>query len=438
MSKNMDVANFTTKELRNLIKRCSELLEERERRVEKRKNERDAMVNHGTSDDVEMTEPPNSTKRKENEVSHKPKIRILQIDDKEINKTYEVSVPVQEVTETPTTNKENQTLENNTIEKRKNYERSVYPDETEDENTQPIVIRNHDQWNHISFEFRERKLDYTKAKHTAIGIKITPTTIADYRGMTKYLDATGFKYHTFTLKKDKPLKLCIKGIPPNYTEEDIKEDLKNQGFPINSAKILKDKNEKPLPIFLVEIDRTYKALYNITKVCNLDIKIQSYMSKSSTGQCHRCQIFGHAQSGCRADFKCLKCGEAHPTNTCEKPKTLPAKCANCAGPHPANFRGCPKNPQNIKTNKLQETSKNTLTKTTKPVSITAKAAPTHNTPTPKTTTRQTSTEPKSRDSIAIHIGELMMQFASTKHTEKQYNTFIQTTKSLINAIQVNE
>jgi len=38
----------------------------------------------------------------------------------------------------------------------------------------------------------------------------------------------------------------------------------------------------------------------------------------------------------------VKCGEEHPTGTCEKSAQVPAKCANCQGEHPVSYKGCSK------------------------------------------------------------------------------------------------
>ncbi|KAJ8917087.1 hypothetical protein NQ315_013006 [Exocentrus adspersus] len=65
-------------------------------------------------------------------------------------------------------------------------------------------------------------------------------------------------------------------------------------------------------------------------------------------QCHRCQKFGHGQSRCTAQPKCVKYGADHETGRCEKPREEPARCANCSGPHPARYRGCPKYPKPAK------------------------------------------------------------------------------------------
>jgi hypothetical protein len=54
-------------------------------------------------------------------------------------------------------------------------------------------------------------------------------------------------------------------------------------------------------------------------------------SRKRSPQCHRCQLYGHTQTGCKAKFKCSKCAGEHSTHICTKVKTIDAKCANSGG-----------------------------------------------------------------------------------------------------------
>lgn len=59
-------------------------------------------------------------------------------------------------------------------------------------------------------------------------------------------------------------------------------------------------------------------------------------------QCKRCQRFGHTKNQCFRPFRCVKCGNNHPTSTCTKPVDTDATCANCQEKHPASYKGCAK------------------------------------------------------------------------------------------------
>lgn len=123
------------------------------------------------------------------------------------------------------------------------------------------------------------------------------------------------------------------------------------------------KNKKPSPLVLIEISKNYKSIFNLKKCCGLDVIVESLKIKQETVQCHRCQLFGHAQKNCRDDFKCMKCSENHSTHLCEKPRTTPAKCANCGGEHTAKYLLCKLNPNNPNnSNKNENIESNTTQK----------------------------------------------------------------------------
>lgn len=127
------------------------------------------------------------------------------------------------------------------------------------------------------------------------------------------------------------------------------------------------KNNRPAPLMLVEVAKEYKSIYNITFCCGLSVVVEPLRPKNEIIQCRRCQLFGHSQKNCHADYKCMKCSESHSTHLCSKPKTTPAKCSNCGGEHTSKAIFCPENPNNIKNKKTAvstaETSKATPTST---------------------------------------------------------------------------
>lgn len=100
-----------------------------------------------------------------------------------------------------------------------------------------------------------------------------------------------------------------------------------------------------MPMVLVLIPRTDKAIFQITEIKQNIVRVETQRSKHMATQCHNCQLHGHSALNCRAQPKCVKCGENHHWSSCNKPKDEPAKCANCQGPHPSSYRGCPNYPK---------------------------------------------------------------------------------------------
>lgn len=205
---------------------------------------------------------------------------------------------------------------------------------------------------------KEHKINYNKAKQSDGGIKIHPTTATDYRKLVRLLEEKSFPFHTYQLPQDKQLHVVIRGIPLDATIEELESELKEKGFhPTKVIRMKMDKERRPITLILVLLPKQENAIYNMTNILGLSIKIESLRNKTTTNQCYNCQQFGHGQANCRAPPKCLKCANDHHTSTCTKENTTPAKCANCAGNHPANFSLCPKNPEHLKKNKENRPTK---------------------------------------------------------------------------------
>lgn len=326
----------------------------------------------------------------------------------------------------------------------------------------PVVLRDAGKWMKVSRHLDSKKVQYVKAKSMYDGIHITAATVADFHRLKQELDDLKIEHHFFPLRSEKPLKVVIKGIPVSVTLEEVREDLLKQGFAKGNLSRMASSTDRILPFVRMDIPRVYKCIYNLKKVCGLDVIVESYHKPKSSGQCHRCQTFGHIQPGCRAAFKCLKCAENHSTHLCRKPTTLPPKCANCAGEHVASYSGCPKNPKNTTTKtqtpgvqfrrpeppklpqrqtqnrpSLPPKQKQAAATNTRAERIPTKpaTAPKEWPPLPKqkqqrrtenTDARNTTKQTDKRDRVALYIGQLLLQYSNKKPTLKEQTTFIET------------
>jgi hypothetical protein len=124
------------------------------------------------------------------------------------------------------------------------------------------------------------------------------------------------------------------------------------GFTIRNAhRMTQGFRKTQIPLVLVDVERTSDArdIFQLPKLFGLTIQVESLRRRTTDGQCHRCQGFGHAASCCHAKPMCVRCAGDHLTADCKKPNTTdPATCANCGGPHPANYRGCPRHPKHAR------------------------------------------------------------------------------------------
>lgn len=305
----------------------------------------------------------------------------------------------------------------------------------------PIVLRDKSKWIAISKGLKQFNINYTKAQTTSEGIRVFPSTENDYRRMYKFLDEQNIFFHTYGLKSEKNLKVVLRGVIQEASEQDIIEDLNDQGYPVLKFSRMLGKDRKPAPLVLIELNKDYKSIYDLKFVCGLSIVAEPLKIKDSIIQCHRCQLFGHSQKNCHAEFKCLKCGESHSTHTCQKPKTTPAICSNCGEEHTSAYIFCKENPNNP--NLKKETQKQPSIKNAWTNPLIMNKSTSQNEPKPSTSQASSLTHPvkqqKSSDirELSHILGEMLLQFSSTNSTLSQQTEFLKNTQKIISLFKSN-
>lgn len=281
---------------------------------------------------------------------------------------------------------------------------------TEANNIPPLILREKEKWRDICNLLKTKKLNYTRATNVKDGISVTPASETDYRSMYKLFETEKFAFHTYQLRSEKLLKVVLRNVPQYITCQEIAEDLAEKNYEIEKVTRLNGRDDKPAPLVVVELDKKYKAIYNLTNCCGLAVTIESKKVHKRPIQCHRCQLYGHTQPFCHAPYKCMKCAENHSTHECKKPITTPAKCSNCLGEHTANNPTCPSYPSKNKTN---------LAQPSKSYSNVIK----HNQPLP---------QPQSSDSFAATLGNMLITLYSCNPSQEQVNNFIKHSQTLYN------
>lgn len=86
------------------------------------------------------------------------------------------------------------------------------------------------------------------------------------------------------------------------------------------------------------------------------IKVETYSFKSGK-QCYNRQKFNRASFTCKFKFSCVKCADNHAS----KEYKIKDKTQNkCGDEHIANYGGCPKNPNILKSTKRPITIRDTI------------------------------------------------------------------------------
>ncbi|GFT48825.1 putative RNA-directed DNA polymerase from transposon X-element [Trichonephila clavipes] len=141
-----------------------------------------------------------------------------------------------------------------------------------------------------------------------------------------------FEFYVIDVKKVKPIKAGIKGLPNSSKTDDITSDLADVGFKIESCTQLTSKRtKKPLPFFLIILPRNAhnSKIFDLTHLSYLRVRVEGYLVRGIT-QCFNCNNFYHTAANCHMQPRCLKCGKNHATRNCLiKERQENPFCINC-------------------------------------------------------------------------------------------------------------
>ena len=109
-----------------------------------------------------------------------------------------------------------------------------------------------------------------------------------------------------------------------------------------------------MPLFQIHLDdnANNRKIFELKDLLYQWVVVEDYRRPTRTVQCYRCQYFHHTSQNCRLEPRCNKCDTTgHEYKDCPKGsgKIDSVTCCNCKQVgHPANYRGCPKFPENVK------------------------------------------------------------------------------------------
>lgn len=155
---------------------------------------------------------------------------------------------------------------------------------------------------------------------------------------------------------------------------------------------------------------------------------EKYANARPITQCRKCQRWGHSQTYCHQQARCLKCAQEHSTYQCKKPPNVPAICANCDGPHPASDINCPVYIYKLEMLKKRQTATQQLRNNNKPTTSLVPA------PLPKTNPWARTAAPPTATVTRNHQVNKTSQQHNTpitqRSTDTQVSDFTQSTASV--------
>lgn len=146
-------------------------------------------------------------------------------------------------------------------------------------------------------------------------------------------------------------QLILKGVNTDITEQEITQDLREQGYHsiISTKRFTKSTANGPIPIPVVSI--RLSNLGHANQLLNHGLTIGYTRVRvekpHNTGEiptrCYKCQKYGHTAIRCQESPVCAICAnkDCPAIGNRDTRCTNDTKCANCNGPHPTFARSCP-------------------------------------------------------------------------------------------------
>ncbi|GFU88633.1 putative RNA-directed DNA polymerase from transposon X-element [Trichonephila clavipes] len=182
--------------------------------------------------------------------------------------------------------------------------------------------------------------------------KLYTDTDEQYHELNQFLEGMKYRFFSNIPKKDRPMKVVIKGLPRDTDPADIHRDLIELGFTIIKVtqligKIIKQK----LPVFLISLPRNIHnaKIFDLDKLSYISINVEGYDNKGVTQYITPTISSITPRKKCHLIPRCLKCGESHQTRDCQIQRVEQEYCINCQDfGHMANYAKCPLYPKHKK------------------------------------------------------------------------------------------
>lgn len=178
-----------------------------------------------------------------------------------------------------------------------------------------MYLKTTQNWTNTAKAIIARKIQIKSSRTTSEAIRLQPTTIADYRNLTKFLASKNMEYFTFRLPAENPLQVVIRGLPSSVNTDEVLNTVKSRNYPAIAAYRIRN---TPLITIHLERNEAGREIFHLTDLLYVKVKVEGKRRAPGSVQCHRCQKYGHSASGCNMDWRCFRCGENHPTVAYEK------------------------------------------------------------------------------------------------------------------------
>ncbi|GJQ70093.1 hypothetical protein Trydic_g22567 [Trypoxylus dichotomus] len=132
-----------------------------------------------------------------------------------------------------------------------------------------VVLRKKARWTTLNTEILRRGIRTTKVVNTKVGIRIQPTTPADYRQMIQVVRALQLQCNSYQLMEEKPLKVVLRRVTEDITKDELNQDLARHGMHVLSCKrMVVEQTRRSISLVFVQLIKNdqSKEIFLITHI----------------------------------------------------------------------------------------------------------------------------------------------------------------------------
>lgn len=159
-------------------------------------------------------------------------------------------------------------------------------------------------------------------------LKIQTANPDSYRSTIHLLKEKEAQYHTYQPHEDKSFRIVIRNLHPSTPTVDIGTSIEDMGFSVRQVvNVLQKITKIKLPMFFVDLEPAgiNNDVFHVTSLLHTKVKIEEPHKRKDIIQCLNCQDYGHSRKYCSYPPRCVRCGDNHPSTSCSKSTTTPAK-----------------------------------------------------------------------------------------------------------------
>jgi hypothetical protein len=184
-----------------------------------------------------------------------------------------------------------------------NAEEAAAPAPKKSSRPPPIVLTSAANLIQLQKQLKVVTRENFELRNTRNGTRVVTKDMVDYLAVKAYFEQHFLSYFTFYPKSEKPIKAVLRHLPSNTPAQDISDGLVDLGFDVVSVKQMSSTRRSPdgskpvsLPLFLVTLPRKEKpqAIFHLSRLCHIAMKVEAYKSQSTLTQCFNCRQFGYA------------------------------------------------------------------------------------------------------------------------------------------------